>query len=390
MTALCSTGSSMPLPSAPAFFTFDEADIAVFLRPVAGLVTLSLMGIPSAPVETATFCSTEPNQDLPTNADYLALISPPLALASGAYQRFGNQIKYDKWIQLCGCGPTGTGTCTLTNTEYTNATQSVNTNGVYGLIGTWPIRAGSNNIRFTLTNNGDRNLAYRFPLQPVGPSNNLNSGTNLAAGATVVRNYTTTDLGPLSIWDAFSLELAGNVGFVGTVSVLVEQSFLGGCGNPVPVIPPPLAPPTGWPDPPAPFACGSYADICLAIQNLADRVRGISVTVDLIQRQHVPFAYVPGAAFAGLEDTGVLNVQGLLAISVELTAAPSYLGYLDGSPVRLFDAGRVAFGTADGYQNPLLIMSSASFFTVGPEITLIGYTFPPGVVATIQTFTREP
>lgn len=111
----------------------------------------------------------------------------------------------------------------------------------------------------------------------------------------------------------------------------------------------------------------------------------------LVQRQAVPFAYVPGTSHATLSGTGSISVSGIVALSVSLTTIPTQLGDRVGTPPRLFDAGWVQLGTTDGYEAPVFISSSAQLIVpVGAGIiTSVGYTFHSGVVATILELKRE-
>lgn len=113
--------------------------------------------------------------------------------------------------------------------------------------------------------------------------------------------------------------------------------------------------------------------------------------VKLIQRQKVPFAYVPGARHNGVSGSGQFAVHGLIGVSVILTTVPPYLGNIAGDPPEIFDAGFVTVGSADGWHrsirldhNPTLILPIE-----GSE-TLIGYTLEPNVVVDILELVREP
>jgi len=112
--------------------------------------------------------------------------------------------------------------------------------------------------------------------------------------------------------------------------------------------------------------------------------------VTLIQRQHVPFSYVPGTVHPGLSGNGQFSVQGILALSVQLTTVPTQLGLEMGNPNELFDVGWITEGTANGWKPSVRVDHSPTFVPVAPETTLIGYSLHPGVVATISEFSREP
>lgn len=140
--------------------------------------------------------------------------------------------------------------------------------------------------------------------------------------------------------------------------------------------------------------CGGVTGVsqpCLPDPTLLAQLDTLLQLVTLIQRQSVPFAYVPGTRHIGLVGSGQLSVQGLIGVSVILTTVPAYLGNIAGDPPELFDVGYVTLGTADGFtrssrvdHNPTLI------FPVSAAVTTIGYTFEPNVVADVLELVREP
>lgn len=112
--------------------------------------------------------------------------------------------------------------------------------------------------------------------------------------------------------------------------------------------------------------------------------------VTLIQRQAVPFAYIAGESDAVTGD-GQIGVQGLIGLHVELTTIPASLGSSDGTPDKLFDAGWVTWGTADGWAR-FIPLDKADLIDIPASAgayTLIGYTLAPGVAATITQLVRE-
>lgn len=142
--------------------------------------------------------------------------------------------------------------------------------------------------------------------------------------------------------------------------------------------------------------CGGYpgplpAAPCPADPVLLAQLDKLLQLVTLIQRQHVPFAYVPSSRHVGLVGSGQIAVQGLIGVSVILTTVPAYLGNIAGDPPELFDVGFVTLGTADGWtkshrvdHNPTLI------FPVDASVTTIGYSLEPNVVADVLELVREP
>jgi hypothetical protein len=124
---------------------------------------------------------------------------------------------------------------------------------------------------------------------------------------------------------------------------------------------------------------------------ITQMLNNIYSTVTLLQRQLAPFAYVPGAAHAGLTGHGSFAVQGLLGAKIVITSDPTTLGETGFSPVELFDRGYITWGTADGYPqserlertNQLSLPARASAFTS------LAYDLHPGVTVTITELVRE-
>ncbi len=115
-------------------------------------------------------------------------------------------------------------------------------------------------------------------------------------------------------------------------------------------------------------------------------------TVTLIQRQAVPFAYVPGTAHTGLSGAGTLAVSGLLGAKVEVTTLPTSYGRTGTTPEELFDLGYITWGTADGYPQSIRVEHSP-MLSLPPRagaFTDLAYDLAPGVVVTITELVREP
>jgi hypothetical protein len=111
----------------------------------------------------------------------------------------------------------------------------------------------------------------------------------------------------------------------------------------------------------------------------------------LVQRQHVPFAYVPGLTYAGLSGNGEVTFSDpILRLKLELTTLPGNYGLAEGHPDQVYDVGTLAIGTADGFEPPQWITNSPMLLQVPGDAVRIGYALRPGVVATITTYSREP
>jgi hypothetical protein len=131
---------------------------------------------------------------------------------------------------------------------------------------------------------------------------------------------------------------------------------------------------------------------CPPDDTLRAEIDQILATVNLIQRQIVPFAYVAGTAHTALSGAGTISVQGLLGAKIDITTLPASLGRTGTSPLELFDAGWVTWGTADGYPHSVRVEHDPqlSLPVRCSAFTSLAYDFHPGVIATITELHREP
>jgi hypothetical protein len=168
------------------------------------------------------------------------------------------------------------------------------------------------------------------------------------------------------------------------------------------------APPIPYPDPviditgnpplpPGPFVCDNM-DLCAFLSlmrsqltSIAGQIGVLRSDVSLIQRQHVPFAYVPGTLHTGLSGSGTFTVQGILGLAVDSTAKPAYLSS-DMAPVASwFKLGEISWGTADGWTARRVVTHDPHLFLeIGADVTTCAYLFEPGVTANIRELIREP
>lgn len=116
----------------------------------------------------------------------------------------------------------------------------------------------------------------------------------------------------------------------------------------------------------------------------------ILALVQLIQREQVPFGYISGATHS-VSGNGTISVQGLIGAKVLLTATPSFVGFEDGDPLTVFEAGWINWGNADGFSERLFISASpmVSLPAAAGQYTRIGYSLSPGVTADITELFRE-
>jgi hypothetical protein len=123
---------------------------------------------------------------------------------------------------------------------------------------------------------------------------------------------------------------------------------------------------------------------------LTGRLDSILKMVTLIQRQHVPFATLPGPAHTGLSGDGQFGVQGITSLAVHVTTVPGRVGVVAGEPDTIYDVGWLRVGTIDGW-GPRIYVSSQDFLVapVAGDVVLVGYSIPADVVWTINERVRE-
>lgn len=113
--------------------------------------------------------------------------------------------------------------------------------------------------------------------------------------------------------------------------------------------------------------------------------------VTLIQRQIVPFAYVPGTSHLNLTGSGQFAVQGILGLAIGMNSIPQGIGSAPGDPTEYFDTGFITLGTADGFSESFRIHHNPTLkLDINPSYTLVGYTLPPGVNISVTELKREP
>lgn len=114
--------------------------------------------------------------------------------------------------------------------------------------------------------------------------------------------------------------------------------------------------------------------------------------VTLIQRQSVPFAYLPSTTHPTLSGAGSFDISGLIGASIQVTTLPTAIGREGTSPTEYFDMGFVTFGTPDGYPTSYRLErdSQVMFPARCGLYTTLAYDLHPGVVITITELVREP
>lgn len=187
-------------------------------------------------------------------------------------------------------------------------------------------------------------------------------------------------------WDVYFALASGGSGAWPTISWASDY-----CGPTLgtSTLPPPSDPvrPTGAPDYPV-VTCTTQQNICDQLESLTKRVEVTRDMVTLIQRQHVPFAFVNGASHS-ISGTGSFAVQGIAALRIALVMSSAYAGRI-ANPTQFYDLGEIAFGDADGYQRPERLTQANTIIDVPPWATSVSYYLPSGVSGTATERKREP
>ncbi len=302
------------------------------------------MNLPTVPFLVSDFCATEPSSDLPTAADYVKLFFPPVALITGTYTRFRNQIYNWKFAQLCECSPSTGATCYYGYASYPHTWQNVCASSTcrwYGqqfsvsatttCYGIRAARCAGDTSPFTAYL-WDATSSPNVPINGRGgyasvvgdslylfdsPSTLVPGHTYVAGMTTSIFNFDNSLTRTNNAIVTYGSNVVSDACAQTTVPTTIEnRSFHAepiicdggpppGVGIPFPP-PPSLSPPTGFPAPPAAPTCGTQQDICNTLNTINQKLDWMRMQVDLIQRQGVPFGYLTGAIHAGLMGSGTI------------------------------------------------------------------------------------
>lgn len=392
---ICPHGSE-PKPGMPAALVLTPANLSLFLPAGFEWLRPYLPYLPPVTiVDVGAFCALDP-PDLPTITGFDVfnlIVGGRIGLASTSVQKFVELIQAYAWYSMCHClvdstpapptapaAPTGLPAIDPPNIvppvpvspcRTQNDDQGVLNAGVSSFVLARVLFAGvpATSVRLTFHNpvtvapgfqvNFQVQLIHHNPGLVVDQT--INNFVN--AGATALATYPIVP-GQDLIWVTVSAS-AGS----GENHPTVTTDFF--CG----VVPGSTVQPCCPPDP--------------QLMATLNQVRDL---VEIVQRQAAPFGYVSGAVHAGLSGSGQFAVADLLGLAVDLTTTPGYAGVRAGDPVQLYEIGRVNVGTADGWSHFARVDSDPWlwFPAAAGTLTLVGYSFEPGVVATVRELVREP
>jgi hypothetical protein len=416
---VCSAGSERQ-ELAPSTITLYPVHMGILFPEELKWVLPYLNFIPPITINLDDFCALDPPADPEfTLADALSLIAPSrYSFAVLAGQKLAQLVHIFLWYRFCQCidlaAPTPpptitapTGLPVINPPGYTAPGYGVNPCAVwhYDMSATW-LTATRSTPEAILKPAGATTLRVWFDIHSANWLARLQlvETTAPTTGTVQTRQVAARDINEGTIYDGTGVNTTGyydltpNSGgdyayFVfgangtsgtheGTATVSFDAQWFCGTDPDVPVTPP---------DPCV--ACPPDPYVTAQLSLLLAGLRDISAQVDLIQRQQVPFAYVPGTLHSDLSGAGELAVTGLIGAKVSITATtPGTIGSETGHPEHLFGAGWIQWGSSDGFSSRTWLdqVDTLSFPDAAGAYTLLAYSLPPGVVVDILELEREP
>lgn len=392
MTVLCGPAGSRPQAGVQRFVLVGSAAIALALDRAAAGWLRNLIPLLSLPAyETPQLCESDPPGFQPMTAEEVLLattIGIPIGDVPAARKKLVDNLHTWAWYALCECvsgatpsapavtivapnplplpevgtppgSPCHTGVGFTSNIPPGNSFQFATLAAFRGEMVPYPSLAYAT---FSLSAAVPTGPNCRFELDIFAPAGTL--------AASVQRTLSPGQSGTLSLAVPPGTELIDLSVFAdsGTGVNAVTGQVFSYCGGQLP------------------STSGCAPDPILYAQ-----IERILELVTLIQRQAVPFAYVPGTRHTGLVGSGQLAVSGLIGLSVIVTTLPPWLGNIAGDPPELFDVGFVTLGTGDGWTKSVRLEHSPHLiFPITAAVTEVGYTLSPGVVVDVLELVREP
>jgi hypothetical protein len=413
LTALCPAGGpSSPKPGVSEFIVFTGSALGTKIGNAGGVWAILLAGLIGVlTYDTANACVTDPpGYSTLTDAEVQALVNADLFSTAGisGLGKVKNNILTTLWYEFCQCNTPPTPAQPAfpsppANTQIvTQVPNQVACDTHNGIFTATPVVGGfQTQDLINQSSGGAAPLTLGF-LLPAGATqvrmtmvNHISGGVpdSFKFGLTFV---TANNSGPTTFTQESGRIVPANVAS-GSTSVFVGNIPANSVGYAAWVTFVSAPNVTNHPEITVEVFCGgspgqTIAPCCPPDATMIARLDHILGQVELIQRQLVPFAYLTGTSHPGLTGNGQFAVQGILGLKVSLTTVPSTVSTLNGDPLELFGAGEVAWGTADGFTERRQIRSNPflAFPVDMSAATLVGYSFTPGVVATITELVREP
>lgn len=407
MTALCGGAASGPKPGFATQVILTATDLSNLLSNFLVSWALKYSSFVGPVVyDLSVLCTTDPpTLVVMTAADMFALAVPlaDINASQAAVQKFYNFVKYWAWYQFCQCNTVATPAAPAAPAAPTGLPQVSPPIGSQPLGPCWdkqivlykatdtgvdisarlmPNIDGTGRaimacpyfyMETTATDNrdgsnvGDWSGNIRFETTAGALVTNFGLSTTALLGTIVDHPFTSG----ASSCSAGAMKITSSTWNGGDTDSITLRMRLWNCPSSV-----------GFPQAPC----------CPPDPVLAGQINQILQAVTLIQRQAVPFAYLASTVHAGLSGAGSFAVQGLLGVKIELTTIPGSL-YQDGStPPFVFSAGWVSMEDGNGFIDETRAHAASQVWLsrIASDATVIGYSFKPGVVATITELLREP
>lgn len=100
--------------------------------------------------------------------------------------------------------------------------------------------------------------------------------------------------------------------------------------------------------------------------------------------------YGLGTTTAPLTGHGQIAVSNLAGVRVLVSAVPNSAGARNGTPIDYFGLGHLTPGDPNGWDANLVVQHTTQlFYPLRDGITVLGYSFMPGVTAQLQMLTGE-
>lgn len=395
MTVICGGATSSPKPGVGEAIYISSTVAGNILSKYNILWAIALSAVLGAVTYDANnFCTTDPPADPGfTAADAVNLLGGWSNYADylASAQKLHDLVARFAWFEMCQCdsgppptpptppaeptgfpvitpvGPTPSTTCLtheVTNLDVTG-TQSFFRGGATG----WPSIPSW--FRLTMTNTTVSTpapaVSYNWKQESsVSPITTYRSD-NFVVAANSTRTEIVPYVGPASEM-VVTVVAQGGTGTT-TTHALIEVFCT-----------------PDYPGLPTPACCPPDPDMIRKLDSIMD-------LVTLLQRQLIPFAFIDGPSHTVSGDGHFSISTSLVGVRVVLdTPLPSAIGSVSGDPVRLFDAGFVSLGDADGWFATRGLHQLTTNWTprFAAAVTEVGYSIAPGITAHITELRREP
>jgi hypothetical protein len=418
LTALCGGGDSEPRPNVNTLIYLSVQAIVAFVTArLGGWAAVFAAFIPPISLDAAEFCSVDPPA-LPSMSagDWLAILAPIHPDKATATAKFQDMVLHYAWYEFCQCSATTTPAFPSPLPEPTDLPTSpvgslpsgpcgafegsgsepaascrVGLIGQQGFVGgggcpattltTRPIPTGALSWRLTVDLGGNFDPGETAPVRIIW----------LDASAASVGSFFTPfpNNGPSvstggvpGTATQFFVDIGGSTGTNYSVAVRLEF-FCATSGSTQTAC-----------CPPDQIATGMLQQILQAVLDVQSNVDLLGDSVDLLQRQVAPFAFIDGPTESGLTGEGEITLTTTV-VGIRITVIDSLEGTVGvhaGHPETLFGLGWFRWGNGSMWRSREFIDADEIVSTpyVASAMTKIGYSLAPGAEIDITELWREP